>query len=179
MMQREEGRLRLLTLREVALAKTVFGGSIDYPRVWVHCDSYLPFGLQRSGTAMAPNGELYFRKELYMPDFAALHVTTEIKHLFIHEMMHVWQHQRGMWVRTRGLLSWATSYSYMLDGKPMLKYSLEQQAQIVADYYVLKTYGVDEWDIQRRKPRPVVTYRGRPDRRTIGGKYRATLARFP
>lgn len=48
----KEGTLRLLTLQEIALAHTVFGGSINYSRVWIHCDSYLPFGMQRRDTAM-------------------------------------------------------------------------------------------------------------------------------
>jgi len=40
------------------MAQRVFGHSIDYNRVWIHCDSYLPFGLQDSDFAMTPNGEL-------------------------------------------------------------------------------------------------------------------------
>lgn len=53
---------------------------------------------------MSLNGELYFRRALYRSDFTVHHLA---QHLFIHEMAHVWQHQRGMWVGTRGLLSWA------------------------------------------------------------------------
>jgi hypothetical protein len=60
--QQEEGTLRLLTPGEIGLAKTVFGGSIIYGKVWVHHGSYLPFGLQNRNTAMSPNGELYFRE---------------------------------------------------------------------------------------------------------------------
>ncbi|MDW5511490.1 hypothetical protein R6Z01_16410 [Serratia proteamaculans] len=56
--QQREGSKRVLTAGEVNLARSVFGSSIFYEKVWVHCDSYLPFGLQASRTAMAPNGEL-------------------------------------------------------------------------------------------------------------------------
>ena len=155
-----EGTLRLLTLRETALARKVFGGTITYSRVWVHCASYLPFGLQNSRIAMAPNGELWFRKELYENDFADITTTIATKHLFIHEMAHVWQHQHGQWVRLRGAFSWATSYFYDLDGsKKLMDYSLEQQAQIIADYFVLREYGYGEWDYQRCNQR-IVTYTG-------------------
>ncbi|BEM58633.1 hypothetical protein SMETP3_23790 [Serratia marcescens] len=176
-MQKEEGSLRQLTLKEIALARTVFGGEIAYPRVWIHCASYLPFGLQRRGTAMTPNGELFFRKELYSPDFGA-ESTVDIRHLFIHEMMHVWQHQKGMWVRARGMFSWAADYTYRLDDRALLDYGLEQQAQIIADYYVLQAYGYREWNIQRRKAWPVVTYQGVSDQNTLATRYRKTLFRF-
>lgn len=63
--------------------------------------------------------------------------------MFIHELTHVWQHQNGMWVRTRGLFSNLVDYNYSLDRKKKLSdYGMEQQASIVADYFILKTYGV-------------------------------------
>lgn len=101
--------MRALTPGEVNLVRSVFGSTIFYQGVLVHCDSYLPFGLQNQYTAMSPNGVLYFRRALFRPDFAVQHLA---QHLFIHEMAHVWQHQRGMWVRTRGFLSWAVSYQW-------------------------------------------------------------------
>lgn len=170
----KEGTLRLLTLEEIALAHAVFGGSIDYSRVWIHCDSYLPFGMQRRDTAMTPNGEIWFREELYSDNFAK-QADVRDRHLFIHEMMHVWQHQKHMWVRMRGLVSWAADYSYQLDGRPLLSYSLEQQAQIMADYYVLRTYGYKEWGIQRRKAFPLVTFRGEINRNTLLSQYQKTI----
>ncbi|QHM71362.1 type IV secretion protein Rhs [Mixta intestinalis] len=170
-----EGSLRLLTLGEIALARTVFNGSIVYSRVWIHCDSYLPFGLQRRNTAMTPNGEIWFRKELYRTDFSNIFVPVGLKHLFIHEMMHVWQHQKHMWVRTRGLMSWAADYTYRLDGKPLLSYSLEQQAQIVADYYVLTTFGYATWDRLRKINFPVVTCQGSSEPGNLLSRYRQTI----
>ncbi|MCL2893987.1 type IV secretion protein Rhs [Brenneria tiliae] len=140
----KEGTLRQLTIGEIALARQVFGNSIAYHKVWIHCDSYLPFGLQPANTAMAPNGELWFRKELYKPDFSMAYIYAQ--HTFIHEMAHVWQHQKGMWVRSRGLFSWAADYNYRLDGKKLLNdYQMEQQAQIIADYFFLKKQGYYAW----------------------------------
>jgi len=43
--QIKEGTLRRLTPGEIAMPRTIYGDSIVYSRVWVHCDSYLPFGL--------------------------------------------------------------------------------------------------------------------------------------
>ena len=89
----KEGGLRLLTAGEIQLAQSVFTSTIEYPKVWIHRDSYLPFNLQDADTAMTPNGEIYFRNQ-YRDDFSqSLDV---LKHMFIHEMSHVWQRARGM-----------------------------------------------------------------------------------
>ncbi len=68
--QLKEGGARLLTSGEIALAKTVFGSTIDYSMVWIHKESYLPFDPQDKNTAMTPNGELYFR-DWYRDDLSA------------------------------------------------------------------------------------------------------------
>lgn len=141
----EEGTIRLMTPGEIAMARRVFGDSIVYSRVWVHCDSYFPFGLQSTGIAMAPNGELWFRKEGYKTDFSSSDVLDQAKHVFIHELGHVWQHQHGQWVRTRGLFSWAADYFYKLDKIKLTDYPLEQQASIIADYWLIIVYGMDTW----------------------------------
>ncbi|MNB97108.1 hypothetical protein D3C75_443290 [compost metagenome] len=135
-----EGGLRRLTLGEIKLASTLYGFSIHYNQVWIHLESYLPFNLQNPGQAMSPNGEMWFRQEKYRDDFSLSHGPS-FKHLFLHEMMHVWQHQRGMWVRTRGAFSWVADYTYSLDKARLLDYGLEQQASIVSDYWLLKNYG--------------------------------------
>ncbi|HFZ1923105.1 TPA: hypothetical protein ACIJX2_002593 [Serratia marcescens] len=97
--QQQEGITRALTPGGVNLARSVFGNSIFYEKVLVHCASYLPFGLQNQYTAMSPNGEFYFRRSLYERDYASQ--DPEAQHLFIHEMAHVWQYQKGMWVGVR------------------------------------------------------------------------------
>lgn len=161
--EHKEGTVRPLTIGEVAMARTMYSSFIDYNKVVVHCDSYLPFGAQPELTAMAPNGELWFRKELYWKDFSI--ANTSSQHTFIHEMAHVWQHQRGMWVRTRGLFSWAVSYRYKLDKTRLSDYGMEQQAAIIADYWFLKTYGVSEFFKLR-------------DRKYIGIIDKTTLSKF-
>ncbi|MDA8480954.1 type IV secretion protein Rhs [Citrobacter sp. Awk 4] len=137
-----EGGIRRLRLGEINLASSLYGSSIRYNLVWIHLESYLPFDLQNPRQAMSPNGEMWFRSELYQKDFSLVGVYYQ--HLFLHEMMHVWQHQRGMMVRTRGLFSWAADYSYHLDKSSLLDYSLEQQASIVSDYWVLVHHGFNQ-----------------------------------
>jgi len=36
-MQLEEGTLRLMTPGEIAMARRIYGDSIVYSRVWIHC----------------------------------------------------------------------------------------------------------------------------------------------
>ncbi|MFC0229140.1 type IV secretion protein Rhs [Serratia aquatilis] len=142
MAELKEGGVRLLTSGEIALAQSVFGSTIEYHTVWIHRDSYLPFNLQNTHTAMTPNGELYFRI-WYRDDFSI--TTPLLQHLFIHEMSHVWQRRHGMNVITRGLISGIVSYRYKLDSRLLSEYPMEQQAQIIADNFSLQKEGYHGW----------------------------------
>ncbi|WP_246316608.1 type IV secretion protein Rhs [Scandinavium goeteborgense] len=135
------GGLRLMTLGEINLARTVYGFTIRYNEVWIHRASYLPFNMQQNNVAMTPNGEMYFQEGVYEKDFSHPKDRVGGQHIFLHEMMHVWQHQHGMWVRSRGAFSWAADYYYTLDKNNLSDYSMEQQACIVSDYWLLKSYG--------------------------------------
>lgn len=137
----KRGGLRRLTTGEVNLASSLYGYSIEYNRVWIHRDSYLPFNLQAEKVAMTPNGELYFQEGTYRNDFSLEYFPDQ--HIFLHEMMHVYQHQHGMWVRLRGAFSWAVEYQYTLDKDQLADYPMEQQACIVSDYWLLINYGFD------------------------------------
>ncbi|WP_312457734.1 hypothetical protein [Pseudescherichia sp.] len=140
----QEGGVRPLTIGEIALAKTVFSNSINYSEVKVHNNSYLPFNMQSNNVAMTPNGEIYFREPNYRDDFSI--ENPRYKHWFIHEMVHVLQHQVGMNVRTRGAFSWAANYNYSLPpDKKLSDFSMEQQASILSDFYYLMNYGVGDF----------------------------------
>ena len=170
----KEGIKRPMTFGEKMLAREIFAGSVNYEKVIVHCDSYFPFGLQPSEYAMAPNGELWFRKEKYWPDFSS--ATLDDQHTFLHEMGHVWQHQKGMWVRTRGLFSRLVDYRYRLDDKKLLSsYGMEQQASIISDYWLLQKYGHKKW--LEFAARRVVNFIGVSDKNIIQ-KYEFTLSQF-
>ena len=137
----QRGGIRRLRLGEIVLAQTLYQNSIRYNQVWVHRESYLPFDLQDNLTAMTPNGEMWFQEGVYQHDFSVPYV--DGMHLFLHEMMHVWQHQHGVWVRTKGAFSWAVDYTYSFDKQNLFNYGMEQQASIVSDYWLLKHYGFD------------------------------------
>lgn len=170
----KEGGLRLLTTGEIQLAQSVFLSTIDYSKVWIHRESYLPFNLQSKHTAMTPNGEIYFRSE-YRDDFSQS--TDDMQHMFIHEMSHVWQRARGMSVMGRGLASWMVSYHYTLDGRLLSEYSMEQQAQIIADHFILEVHGYDRW--QRLRGWEIVALNGDSFETTIREMYKNSLRGFP
>lgn len=172
----KEGGLRLLTTGEIQLAHSVFLSTIDYSKVWIHRESYLPFNLQDNNTAMTPDGELYFRDQ-YCDDFSL--TTDSLQHLFIHEMGHVWQREKGMNVIFRGLVSWMVSYRYTLDGRLLSEYPMEQQAQIIADNFVLQSFGYEAWNYLEIKKYPIVTLDGDTSESVIRKQYRNALRGFP
>ncbi|QIU89838.1 type IV secretion protein Rhs [Yokenella regensburgei] len=172
----KEGGIRPLTTGEIRLAQSVFASTIDYATVWIHNGSYLPFNLQNEDTAMTPNGELYFRNA-YHDDFSQ--TTDDYKHLFIHEMSHVWQRARGMNVIGRGLVSWMVSYHYSLDGRLLSEYPMEQQAQIIADNFVLQEFGYAIWCHLENKKYPDITLDGDISEPVIRKGYKNALRGFP
>jgi hypothetical protein len=137
---RRREQARPLTFGEIAMASAVFGDAIDYSKVRVHQRRYLPFGLQPKNCAMSPNGSIYFHRSCFLEDFST--ASENGKHWFIHEMVHVWQHQLGYPVRLRGALRIGLSYRYELGpGKTLADYNMEAQGDLLADYFVLKHLG--------------------------------------
>ncbi len=120
---------------EVALARSMFGDAIDYARVRIVRRKWAFF--QPRDTVMAPLGKIHFHPQgaAYRDDFAAASLADQA--LFIHEMVHVWQHQRGLFLP---LLRhpWCR-YDYALTpGRPLHRYGIEQQAEIVAHAFLLR-----------------------------------------
>ena len=132
----DPGASRTLTEAERALARSVFGNTIDYDAVEIRNRKWAFFQPRR--TVMAPMGHLHFNPGggLYCDDFCEAPINLQA--LFIHEMTHVWQAQtRGRWFLV--LMRWPTDrYSYTLKpGWPLERYGLEQQAEIVRHYFLL------------------------------------------
>ncbi len=122
------------------MAALVFGDSIDYRKTRIYNRRYLPFGLQPRNCAMTPNGAMYFDKSCCLVDFAT--GSAHARHWFMHEMVHVWQHQLGYPVRTRGALRVGLSYRYELAlDKTLADFNMEAQGDLLADYFVLKHLG--------------------------------------
>ena len=131
-----KGRDRGLTAGEVDMARQVFGDSIDYSKVKLHDHEYwLTLGFQKSNVSVTPNGQIYFGKDNYKDDYSAEVLAWQ--HHFIHEMTHVWQYQLGYPVLLTRAFRPKMSYSYMpMDGKKLNDYNMEQQGDILADYFV-------------------------------------------
>ncbi len=122
---------RPLSDRELRYATGVFGSAIDYKRTKVH--NTPAYFFQPNGTAIAPNGEVYFNKADYLPDFG---INVSQMAWLIHELTHVWQHQQGMWVRARAISNRTYEYGDLSSsGRTLTSFGVEQQASIVADYF--------------------------------------------
>jgi hypothetical protein len=135
---------RPLTEGEIALARSIFGSAINYAPVRVRTRKWAFF--QPRGIVMAPMGHLHFHpgSELYCDDFscppaASRSAQMQAQGLFLHEMTHVWQAQtRGRWYLVLMRHPFAR-YDYALKpGWPLTRYGLEQQAEIVRHYWLIR-----------------------------------------
>jgi hypothetical protein len=126
---------RPLSAGEIAMASVLFKDAIVYTRVRIHARRYMPF--QPKNCCMTPNGSMYFHASCFLDDYSQANLTG--RHWFVHEMVHVWQHQLGYPVRLRGAVRIALPYHYDLhDGATLADYNMEAQGDLLADYFVLK-----------------------------------------
>ena len=127
---------RPLTTGEIALARTMFEDAIDYDRVRMIRRRWWPF--QPRGIVMAPTGNIHFHPDdpNWRDDFSAAPLS--LQGLFIHEMTHVWQAQKGgRWflpLMRHPFCRYAYTYR---EGRPFGRYGLEQQAEIVRHLFLL------------------------------------------
>lgn len=126
---------RPLTRTEIALCETVFGHAIDYDLVRIFNRKWWPFQPKR--ITMAPDGNLWFHpgNNLFRADFAEAEL--HLQGLFIHEMVHVWQHQNGVFLPLARHPFCRYDYELVID-KPFGKYNVEQQAEIVRHIFLLR-----------------------------------------
>lgn len=139
---------RTLTQGEISLATKVFADAIDYSLVKIHSVAHNT--LQNENDIVTPNGEMYFPGKHYKLDFST--ASPDKRALFIHEMVHVWQHQNKLMnLYTSAALEAARyafywrhkAYQYTLsEGADLLDYRLEQQASIIEDYYRVQFEGI-------------------------------------
>lgn len=143
---------RPLSERELALARSIFGEHIDYKKVRLDERSHL--GCRRYRFAYVG-----FH---YINSWGALSDAD-----FIHEMVHVWQYQHvGAVYIARALYAQNTheGYNYggtealqkaLKKGLNLLDFNYEQQADIVSDYFCLKTRRQPRWCIPSPHALPV------------------------
>lgn len=142
-------RHRRLTEGEIALAKTVFGDAVDYGRVRLYPRRILPPGLQHRHQAVAVGDRISFPRSAYSADFSK-EPDAQKQSVFIHELVHVWQHQNRVLSTPREALretlkhkfNYARSYPYRLDpARDLTSYGFEQQAAMIQDYFLLTHHG--------------------------------------
>jgi len=126
---------RPLTPAEIALARSVFGDAIDYAPVRLNNRKWAFF--QPRDTVMAPDGHLWFHPKGsgYCDDFCAQPLDRQ--GLFLHEMTHVWQRQKGIFLPLRRHPFCRYDYS-VKPGQRFENYGLEQQAEIVRHAFLIR-----------------------------------------
>ncbi len=126
---------RALTVRERVLASGVFNNAIDYDSVRIHNRKWWWF--QPSKITMAPDGHLWFHPQsnLFCEDFCERDLS--LQGLFIHELVHVWQHQQGIILPLKRHPFCRYDYS-LKPGWKLRQYGIEQQAEIVRHVFLLK-----------------------------------------
>lgn len=129
-----EGR-RPLTPGEQALARGVFGDAIDYDRVTINNRKWWIFHPRQ--VTMAPDGHIWFHPKggQYCADFCATGLGAQ--GLFIHEMTHVWQRQKGIFLPLARHPFCRYDYS-LKPGWRLEQYGIEQQAEIVKHAFLLR-----------------------------------------
>ena len=113
---------RPLTLGEVALARSMFGDAIDYAQPRIVRGKWAFF--QPRETVMAPLGNVHFHPlgTGYRDDFAAGSLGEQ--GLLIHELVHVWQHQNGLFLPLQRHPF--CRYRYRIQpGRPFERYGIE------------------------------------------------------
>lgn len=155
---------RVMTVNERILVDKVFGvGTIDYDRVRIYNERYVPI----INRIMAPDGNIYFIKERYQKDFALADAWDSS--LFIHEMTHIWQYQLGYPVAKKGLFLHPSCallcdpYKYILgSSKRLCDYNMEQQGDIIADYYLYYYSGLSADYLSKQEILSNSTYKDEP-----------------
>lgn len=155
---------RSLTAGEVKLVQSVYKNSIDCSKIKIYLGSYFPLDAQDVDTLVTPNGSIYVMQKLYKNDYSA--EPDDFKKIFLHEIGHVWQHQKKLKVLIHAGVVQAcarlkNSNPNIYDifetkkypskimpnlvetlPKKFVDYNLEQQAEMVSDYWAIQHGGV-------------------------------------
>lgn len=129
------GPVRGLTPAERQLVQQIFGAALDPDAVHIRQARWWP--LQPAHTTMAPDGDIWCHPQgtAWCADYARAPIG--LRAHFVHELVHVWQHQQGvpLWRRRWPLARYR--YLPLRPGKPFAAYGIEQQAEMVKDAWLL------------------------------------------
>lgn len=130
--------VRPLTPAEAILVHSVFGDAIEPDRVRIRRARWWP--LQPRGVIMAPDGDIWCHPESPLWRDCYAQASLALQGLFVHEMTHVWQAQRGGRWYLPLMRHPFCRYGYILvPGKPFRRYGIEQQAEIVQDAFLSRS----------------------------------------
>lgn len=133
---------RNLTPNEIQLAAKVFGNQLNYSIIRVFNIPYLPW--QPVGLFMAPTGHIFVNPENYRQDYSLENLSYQS--IFIHELTHIYQHQKHINVLLKGALlqiayylsfQHYNPYAYQfIPQKSFWDYNIEQQGDIARDIFL-------------------------------------------
>jgi hypothetical protein len=126
---------RALTPAETRMVADIFGAALDPGPVRMIRRRWWWF--QPRNVVMAPRGSVHFHPDspLWHPCFAQGSLAAQ--GLFIHELVHVWQHQAGINLLLRRMPF--CRYDYTLRSRAAwADYNIEQQAEIVRHAFLLR-----------------------------------------
>ena len=131
---------RVLTVGELALARSMFGDDINLDKVQLKTAWWV-----LKNYAVSPNGNIYFHPKDWITDFSSAPLGKQS--WLIHELTHVWQLQQGLKVVRGALID--RRYNYVLQtGKSFFKYGIEQQARMVQDCFIRRQRGQNCQDLE-------------------------------
>ena len=116
----------------------MFGCAIDLDPIRIHRAKW--FALQPHNIAMAPDGGIWFHPNggLWQHDFAE--ASERMQAFLIHELTHVLQYQHGVRLLLRRHPFCRYDYR-IVQGRPLRRYGIEQQAMIVEHAFVARRAG--------------------------------------
>lgn len=128
-----EIKTRYLTFGEKELARSVFAHDLDLAEIKI-----VAHRLVLKHYAISPNGNVYFNLQDWSEDFSQQSLAKQS--WLIHELVYVWQIQQGFAVVRKEIFD--RQYHYVFEqGKQFLNYGIEQQAQMVQDYFIRRAQG--------------------------------------
>ncbi len=146
---------RALAAWEIEMAQTIFGDSIDYESVRVDERAFL--GPKQQG--------ICYVSFFTINSWGTMHDAT-----LLHELTHVWQYQQlGAVYIPRALRAQFTAAGYNYGGVDILKqkkeegasifaFNLEQQGDIVSDYFLISNGYAPQWGTGEKKDLPIYDY---------------------
>lgn len=125
---------RPLTPGEIDLARSMFGDAIDYAPVRVVLGKWAFF--QPRDVVMSPRGRIHFHPHgtTYCDDFS--HAGINAQGLFVHEMTHIYQTQKGIFLPLKRHPFCRYDYT-IKPGQRFERYGIEQQAMLVQHAFVI------------------------------------------